>query len=353
MPGMPSPAVSVVILGTRPDPLRRCLASLAACEEGPQEVVLVLNGGGEECLKAARSRPGLPLRLLRLPPVSLGRARNLAVAAAGGEAICFLDDDVTVPSGFFPAVRAALRRHPAAAALGGPNRTAPGRPLFERLVGLLLESPLGAGPMRRRYAGYPRDAACSDRALMLCNLVVRREALRASGARFPEALKRNEENVLLADLSAAGCAAVHCPDLEVFHERRSGWRAFARQCFLSGVGRAQMSAIRPRSVRPIFLAPAALWACLAAAPWAPAFCLPPIAAYALATLAEAARLALAEGAGAALRLWALFPVGHLSYGAGFLCGLPLLAAAGILGGARRHEREEIEGKEALPSPQAG
>ncbi len=92
-PGIPDlPSVSVVIpTCDRPGFLRQALASVAAQEHRPQEVVVVEDGDGAECV--AGEWGSLPLRLIKGPRRGPGAARNEGVAAAKGEVIAFLDDD--------------------------------------------------------------------------------------------------------------------------------------------------------------------------------------------------------------------------------------------------------------------
>ena len=314
------PSLSVIIPASRPEPLRRCLASLAAARL-PQsfECLLVLNGSDEACAAAAQDWSGrVPgLRLIRGAPRSLGGARNAAVREASGDWLCFLDDDVLLPPGYFETLLRELRLHPRACVIGGPNLTPPGRPLFERCVGHVLGSRLCAGPMSRRTAGFAQDSWTDDSGLILCNLCIRRDALWEAGLRFDEDLVRNEENLLLARLLRGGRRAMHSPELFVFHERRGSLAAFCRQCFLSGQGRGAMTVSLPASLRAWHLAPLLLpLGLLGLGPW-------PSAAYAALAAGDAAFLAArhAEGWAAWGWLFVLHPAAHLSYAAGLLAGL--------------------------------
>lgn len=322
---MSGAGTSVVILASRPASLARCLESLARADAPkPDEVLVVLNGRDAECAAAAApfaaAVPGLTV--VRDAPRSLGGARNRAAALARGSWLCFLDDDVTVAPDYFSVLEDARRRHPGACALGGPNLTPPGSPVFERCVGFTLGSPLAAGRMRRRYAGHAADEWTDDASLILCNLCLRADALRAAGPGFDEELIRNEENLLLQKVFRAGGRALHAPALRVFHERRSTLRAFVRQCFLSGRGRAEMTLKSPRTLRPEHLFPSALAACVLLSPLLPA-ARAAAALYAAAVLAQAACLTAREREGPAAFWWLVWltPAAHLGYAAGMASGL--------------------------------
>ncbi|MBI3298079.1 MAG: glycosyltransferase [Elusimicrobia bacterium] len=315
-------SVSVVILGTRRAALRRCLDSLAAAgEPAPAEVIVVLNGTWDVTPADLEPyRRSLAPTVLAMPAAPLGRARNAALRLARGEILFFLDDDARVPPGFFASLADKVRAYPDAAVLGGPNLTPEDSGRFQRWAGGVLASAVGAGPMRRRYAGFARDVWTDDSALMLCNLAVRRSVLVEERLAFPEDLDRNEENLLLERLRRRGRAALHSPALAVRHDRRAGPRAFLRQCALSGLGRGQMTRSLPASLRPVHAAPAAMAVAFAAsAVWAPGLAVLLSGGYAAAVLASGwtSGGAVLDRAGVA----ALTPAAHLAYAAGFLAGL--------------------------------
>lgn len=315
---------SAIILASRPDSLRRCLLSLERASPKPAEILVVLNGKDAECAAVAgefaTDLPGLAV--LRGAPRSLGGARNRAVATARGSWLCFLDDDVTVPPEYFAVLEEKLRAHPEAIAIGGPNLTPAPSPVFERCVGHILGSPFAAGRRGRRYAGHADDTWTDDGGLILCNLCLSAEALRAAGLGFDEDLIRNEENLLLQRLFRSGHRALHAPALFVFHERRSTLLAFVRQCFLSGQGRAEMTVKLPGSLTLTHLLPLTPAVGVLGTLLHPAVFLPCVAGYGTLAFGHALWLGLRHGESAAAVWWLawLMPAGHLGYAAGLLAG---------------------------------
>jgi glycosyltransferase involved in cell wall biosynthesis len=315
-------ATIAIVTWRREALLRRCLDSLGPPPRGV-EMLLLFNGDDSEdaAQRAATRWPWL--RVTRIPRAPRGEARNRAVAEARGRFIHFLDDDVFADPGFAGRLLEAIARHPHAPCLGGPNLGPRGASPFQRAVDFVLRSPLGAGPMRTRYLASARERVVPGWSLMLCNLGFRRDLFYRPGLRFPPSTASAEENLLLHRIERAAGSPVHCPELSVYHERRADARGFARQVYLSGVGRAQISRLEPRSFHPAALAPAALGVYLAAWPWLPAaWASWPAAAYGLGIALETARLALIErDPAAAARLPALFPLAHLSYALGLAAGL--------------------------------
>ncbi len=323
----PVPAVTVVILThRRAATLRRCLDSLPAAALDCEGLLLV-NGpepGEAEGLEREATLRWPWLRVVAIPAIPRGAARNRATRLARGELVHFLDDDTVLPEGFFERLVAAARRHRGAPALGGPNVSTIGATAFQRAADFLLRSPVGAGPMRARYRAAGADRPARGSALMLCNLGVRRELFERHGLRFPDRCASAEENLLLARVERGFGRPVYCPSLLVHHERRGSFVAFCDQVFRSGLGRAQITRLDPRSFQLATLAPLGLALYAAALPWlrrawprADA----PLLAYAAAWAFETARLAASGDAAAALWHAALLPTAHFCYAIGMARGV--------------------------------
>jgi GT2 family glycosyltransferase len=107
--------------------LRRCLASLAAAEPRPLEVVVVDDGSDDGSAAAAAA---MGAKVLRLPETGgPARARNCGARAARGALLFFVDADVSVPRDAIARVTAAFD-DPTVAAVIGSYDAAPGAPNF-------------------------------------------------------------------------------------------------------------------------------------------------------------------------------------------------------------------------------
>jgi glycosyltransferase involved in cell wall biosynthesis len=93
--------------------LERTLDSLAAQREAPPfEVIVVDNGSRDatsELVTARSTEVAFALLLVRVPQPNRGAARNAGIAAATGDVVVFVDDDVWLPEGFLAAHAAAQR----------------------------------------------------------------------------------------------------------------------------------------------------------------------------------------------------------------------------------------------------
>jgi succinoglycan biosynthesis protein ExoA len=248
--------------------------------------------------------------------------RNTALRAAQGEIIYFLDDDsLTLPGN----LRRALEhfRDSQVQMVGGPNLCPPEAPFLEQVFALVLGSWIAFGPSRARYAKVGAVRATSEKELILCNLLGRRESLLQHGG-FNEALYPNEENALMDNLQNAGGRLLYDPDLFVWRRPRRTLRAFAKMLLNYGRGRAEQFRTTPTLGSLLnFVPPLFVLYLVVALPLA--FCWPavlvPLPLYVLAILAQT--LALVPSGGLVQSFCALpFLVAtHVLYGLGFWRGL--------------------------------
>lgn len=167
--------------------------------------------------------------------------RNQAAYQSQGDYIYFLDDDSQLSADALQWCLAAFEDR-AVAIVGGPSLTPPGDSVLQQLFGLALSSLFGAGGVRNRYraVGLPRET--NEKELILCNMVFRREDFAGFGG-FDERLYPNEENELMDRIHAAGHKLVHVPEMAVYRSQRPTMKAFMRQMFAYGRGRAQQTLI--------------------------------------------------------------------------------------------------------------
>lgn len=142
--------------------LERALDSLGAQRGAPPfEVVVVDNGSRDATAERVRARaPSAPfaLVLVQVPQPNRGAARNAGIAAATGDVVVFVDDDVWLPDGFL-AAHAAAHAGVFPLAVSGPILNVPD---------------YGARP-KASFANYSGAFFCT------CNVSVPRSALRAVG----------------------------------------------------------------------------------------------------------------------------------------------------------------------------
>lgn len=276
--------------------------------------------------------------------------RNAALKTARGGLIYFLDDDsVPRPGNLRRAV--AHFGDPAVMMVGGPTVCPPDAPKLEQMFAVVLSSWLAFGPSRARYEPVGPLRATSEKELILCNQLARRDALLDAGG-FNEALYPNEENALMDDLQKRGGQLLYDPELLVHRRPRPTLKSFCKMLLNYGRGRAEQFRLNPTWGSALNFVPPLFCLYLLLLPWLLVFLpwkqrivdlpgtvgltnpagtrdpalsllvvLLPLLAYGLAVLAQTAFTALHKGPGRSLSALPFIVLTHLCYGLGFWRGL--------------------------------
>jgi succinoglycan biosynthesis protein ExoA len=210
--------------------------------------------------------------------------RNAAIRAAAGEIICFLDDDSIAPSG-------NLRRgvvpfaSPDVKMVGGPSLCPAEAPVLEQMFAFTMGSWLAFFTSCSRYRKVGSPRATSEKELILCNLLARRDALLELGG-FNEKLYPNEENALMDELQKRGGKLLYDPELVVERRPRSTVKAFIRMLLNYGRGRAEQFRLHPTIRSAPNFVPPLFCVYLVAVWWLPSFCWWVLAAYGVAVVLQ-------------------------------------------------------------------
>ena len=262
------------------------------------------------------------------------RQRNRAASEATGEVLYFLDDDSLTAPGFLG--RAAAHYDDLrVAVVGGPSLTPDTDSLLQHAFGMVFVSRFGGGGVRNRYRWHGGVRATGEHELILCNLSFRRETFYEFGG-FDERLYPNEENELMDRIASSGRLLIHDPELAVERSQRRSVRAFARQLFGYGRGRAEQTIISGR-VKGVALVPLCFVLYLALLPFTHDLrMLAPLMVYLLLAVLFAFREGVrTRRALSALLLPALFLLFHAAYGVGMIRGF-------LLAPFRKGSRRETE-----------
>ena len=248
--------------------------------------------------------------------------RNAALKVARGEIIYFLDDDAMALPGN---LRRAIEqfRDPRVKVVGGPNLCPPNAPVLQQVFAVVLSSWLAFGPSRARYAAIGQVRATTEKELILCNLLGRREAILELGG-FDEALYPNEENALMDGLQRRGGVLQYDPELLVYRRPRPTLKSFLKMLLNYGRGRAEQFRLHPTAGSALNLVPAMFCLYLLALPFlaaiGPVIWLP-LALYVLAIVGQTGASALRHGPIRPVLALPLIVVTHIAYGVGFWWGL--------------------------------
>jgi GT2 family glycosyltransferase len=218
----------------------RALASLRAdgVEREGVEIVVV-----EE---TARPEPIAGVRYVPLPPEGRGFAhvRNLAVEAAKGSVLVFVDDDCEVERGWFDALLAPLLADPTIGGVAGA--------VLVRDCNAIgyAESVLGFPGGGLRYLDAAGGRVVPTAHLSTCNCAYRRAAIEEAGGFSPRAALGGEDS-LLAERVTARWPCRYVPAAIVYHRPRQRLGAIFR--WFVRRGRAEIL-ILPAKARPLAVA---------------------------------------------------------------------------------------------------
>ncbi len=226
--------------------LAATLRSLAAlrCPADVDHEILVINNNSSDRTAAVIEEFGAilgpRLRSAPEPRQGLSHARNLALAAARGDVVCFLDDDAVADAGWLAAHADVYRADERIVAAAGRIRLRwpPGwsRPTWlpADLESYLSGLDLGSERFVLEYPRHPYG----------CNMSVRREVARELGGfsdRFGRQGRRllsNEEKHFFYKVHQQGGRVVYAPDAVVHHVipmERLSKRFFLQRAYAQGV----------------------------------------------------------------------------------------------------------------------
>jgi succinoglycan biosynthesis protein ExoA len=295
-------------------------------------IIPVKPGGKVRALEALRNveYPSNAVEIIVVEGKCPSRQRNMAAATAGGEILYFLDDDSMVLPQFLQRSVSHYRNN-SVAAVGGPSLTPESDTPLQQAFGMVLSSRFGSGGVRNRYRKNGHVRETGDEELILCNLSISSQVFRAFNG-FDERLYPNEENELMVRMRKKGLVLVHDPNLAVYRSQRRTLAAFVRQIFGYGMGRGRQTLLGGVSSYGSFVPVAFLLYLLSLfLVVKPVYYLPLLCylvmdlLWAVAASFGVGRLRLAP------LLFFLFPILHLSYGAGILRGiLPYPVRRGML-----------------------
>lgn len=218
---MPPAASLIVTSYNRKSSLDRLCATLAQIGRGAPEfeLVITLDGATDGSLELLhRWSETLPLRVLAQARRGPAAGRNSAIAAATGEILIFLDDDVIPLPGMIDRHIAAHRDDPSVVGIG-PMLPPPGRklPPWLRWEAVTLQKQYDA-MVRGEYEPTPRQ-------FYTANASVRREHALAIGG-FDETFTRAEDIEFAYRLADRGIRFEFLSQAAVIHDPARTWQAW-------------------------------------------------------------------------------------------------------------------------------
>lgn len=320
-PGMPLVSVVIPVLDEQ-DCIVECIRSVQAQDYPADRLeILVADGGSADKTRAVvASLQGEDRRihLIDNPGRTQAAGLNLAIRQSRGDVIARLDGHATLPATHLSRC-VALLEQTGVDSVGGAM-DAIGRTTVGSAIARAWRSPFAAGGATYRYSTRQQVV---DTVWLGC---FRRSALERVGP-YDERFPPHEDYELNCRIRASGGRILFSPDIPVRYIARPSWRALARQYFRYGRSKVRVARQTPAVIRPHHLAAPTLVAAIAVAPVlvingrVRKQLLVVAAAYALASTAAAASVARGASPGVAIRIPLVFPIMHVTWGAGFWIGV--------------------------------
>lgn len=163
--------------------------------------------------------------------------RNLLARQARGDYLLFLDNDSVPSVDLLEIYRNTVLANPDAVILGGPSVLKKKQNLLYQLSSIFFSSSFGVGPVKNRYNSSGVTRKASEKDLILCNMLIKRDFfLKTKG--FDHSLYPGEENEFLKSLSVCSCI-LYEPCAIVYRKPRRNFCGFVLQLFSYGKGRSK------------------------------------------------------------------------------------------------------------------
>jgi glycosyltransferase involved in cell wall biosynthesis len=228
----------IILTHHRLELIKACLKSIENQQANPfeLEIVALLNGVDDDThdfLNKYESETSNFRFIALKQSIPVGEARNILIGKSTGEYICFIDDDVELPSNYFKTAFGIIELNNQLDVFGGPDQMKPSSSVFQEVLSKVMGSYFALGPTAKRHSRKHEAQAGTEINLILCNLWMKTEIFK-QGYFFPEGFIRNEENILIANLEKNGKNLSYNPELYVYHERKNSVKKLIRVTYLSG-----------------------------------------------------------------------------------------------------------------------
>ena len=237
----------IVPVFTRPDEVDELLESLCHQEVNNFEVIIVEDGSKKPCKDVCDKYAGiLDLHYYYKENSGPGQSRNYGAERAKGDWLIVLDSDVVLPAGYLRAVDERLKME--IDAFGGPDASHPSFTPIQKAITYSMTSFFTTGGIRggkgkKLDKFFPRSY----------NMGIRREVYQELGG-FTK-MRFGEDIDFSYRIVEAGYKTALIPEAWVWHKRRTDFRKFFRQVYISGIARINLTKRHPGTLKLVHLLP--------------------------------------------------------------------------------------------------
>jgi GT2 family glycosyltransferase len=219
-------------------------------------VITYLKEGSPEVLKSidAIDYPKKDYEILCLPgPGSPSIYRNKGADKGKGKIIAFIDDDAMVHKDLLKNAEKFFNEHPEIDIVGGPQLTPQNEKGFARISGYALSSKFGGWNTSNRYESKKLNLNADDTYLTTAIMFCKKEVFKE--VRFDEKLFPGEDSKFVIEAKQKGLKIAYSPELIVYHRRRPTIKKFVKQIFSYGKTTSTRESFKNLIKRPFFIIP--------------------------------------------------------------------------------------------------
>jgi len=179
--------------------------------------------------------------------------RNKGADNSSGEIIVFLDDDAVLDRSYLKKVEKFFNEHKEIDIVGGIQLTPLNEKGFAKISGYALGSMFGAWKVANRYSGKKIILNADETMITSANLICKRKVLEK--VKFDPGLFPGEDPKFISDAKKAGFKVAYNPDLIIYHRRRPDIKGLFKQIFNYGRVRPLKEKLSETLKMPFFLIP--------------------------------------------------------------------------------------------------
>jgi succinoglycan biosynthesis protein ExoA len=219
-------------------------------------VITYLKEGSPEVLESIKQMdyPKKDYEILCLPgPGSPSIYRNKGADVGKGKIIAFIDDDAMVHRDLLKNAKKFFEENPNIDIVGGPQLTPADEKGFARISGYALSSKFGGWNTSNRYESKKLNLNADDTSLTTAILFCKKEVFKE--VRFDEKLFPGEDSKFVIDAKKKEFHVAYSPELVVYHRRRPTIKKFVKQIFNYGKVASSRESFLTLAKRPFFVVP--------------------------------------------------------------------------------------------------
>lgn len=249
--------------------------------------------------------------------------RNRGIRKANTPYIAFINAHTILDDHWYKNVLKFFEDYPDFDVVGGPQKTYFSEGIFARASGYALSSSFGAANVKNRYKSSKINFDADETMITSANLICKKKVFKK--VMFDENLYPGEDPKFIEDCKKERFKVAYSPEIATYNLRRKNIFALSKQIFSYGFTRPKKESLIKTMKRPFFLVPSLFFMYLIATLFVFLFgsltllvLLPLILYFVLDISFSLAESAINRDIFSFFLLIFIYPVIHLSYGAGFL-----------------------------------